>query len=738
MAGIRGFLSDGYRRSVNAKMNRVIVAHKTSRPQTASDGPARSLTAESSEHNDLSDESARFVYYEKCEELDIAPNDVSEQRFIEQFRAAVQRKSLNFSGFSLGARGLQALMKCIINCSCFPFLDLSMNRISDAGAALVADYVTRNPPIIHLDLRSNAINVAGFLRLFQALRHNDHIVSLDFSAIDGIERNRIGTEGSRALAEFLVKTQTIAQLNLAMSGISSEGCSMIGHALTVNESLSWLDLCGNRFKTIGCNNFFRENRSLGCLESLYLARNELGDGIARNFCQQLRLNQTLRVLDLSDNGLGKAFLERLWQTLEEAHYIESLSLANNQFRLGCDDLFHSLIEEIRSLKYLNSSFNPLKDVTLIQIADAMLENHSIICLDLTETFMGDRSAHKFAAVVAENKTLRELHLNSNGITDASSVDIAKALAKNHSLTRLGMKRNEMKDETAQYMMEALDRNSTLLDLDVDFNDFSYRAHVQLTEAIAAHRKCLLADFAGIANRHIETLRQDERRLLEVRHGIQAQSDAIVSSVEERGKKEKLLENLAQSREKQIQEANARLEQVRQEYAAISEERSRQFLDFNKVKAELEKAQSQVLAEYQIIATKRQHTQARLVRAENKKVEVEVRGRRILDDLKVHLMTIRTQLKHAVEEAHEAQDALMREEAEQKARDEAMALTQAILNAQAKDRQGRPGKARLLTVNERREANLSLGRKRPQMAARPKTPARAPVVTPVFEGDPAKR
>jgi Ran GTPase-activating protein (RanGAP) involved in mRNA processing and transport len=163
----------------------------------------------------------------------------------------------------------------------------------------------RNPAIIHIDLRSNAISVTGFLRLFGALRNNDRTVSLDFSAIDGIERNRIGTDGSRELAELLIKTQTITQLNLGMSGISPEGCSMIWHGLTVNEWLSLLDLSGNRFRTIGCNNLFAENRSLGCLESLYLSRNELGDGIARNFCEQLELNQTLRVLDLSDDDLGK-------------------------------------------------------------------------------------------------------------------------------------------------------------------------------------------------------------------------------------------------------------------------------------------------------------------------------------------------------------------------------------------------------------------------------------------------
>jgi hypothetical protein len=47
--------------------------------------------------------------------------------------------------------------------------------------------------------------------------------------------------------------------------------------------------------------------------------------------------------------------------------------------------------------------------------------------------------------------------------------------------------------------------------------------------------------------------------------------AVECSIEERETKEKLLANLTVSREQQIQEATARLDQVKQEYNAISEE-----------------------------------------------------------------------------------------------------------------------------------------------------------------------
>jgi hypothetical protein len=59
------------------------------------------------------------------------------------------------------------------------------------------------------------------------------------------------------------------------------------------------------------------------------------------------------------------------------------------------------------------------------------------------------------------------------------------------------------------MMESLDKNTTLLDQDVDLNDFGYHAHVQLIQAIAAHKKYFITNLADIATHHIEILKRHE-------------------------------------------------------------------------------------------------------------------------------------------------------------------------------------------------------------------------------------
>jgi hypothetical protein len=49
-----------------------------------------------------------------------------------------------------------------------------------------------------------------------------------------------------------------------------------------------------------------------------------------------------------------------------------------------------------------------------------------------------------------------------------------------------------------------------------------------------------------------------------------------------------------------------------------------------MKRELESARSEVLGEFQMVSTKRQHAQARVTRAENKRLAPEVQVHRMLD------------------------------------------------------------------------------------------------------------
>jgi cellobiose-specific phosphotransferase system component IIA len=127
----------------------------------------------------------------------------------------------------------------------------------------------------------------------------------------------------------------------------------------------------------------------------------------------------------------------------------------------------------------------------------------------------------------------------------------------------------------------------------------------------------------------------------------------------------------------------------------------------------------------------------VTRAGNKRLKAVVQVHRTLDNLKIHALTIKEQLRHAIEEAHAAQDALIQRKAAEKAREEALALAHELLKAEQREREKGGEKRKTLIVNERRKVKKTAGRRRgssQQMIQRPRTAAGTLVVTPLFDGE----
>jgi chromosome segregation ATPase len=201
-------------------------------------------------------------------------------------------------------------------------------------------------------------------------------------------------------------------------------------------------------------------------------------------------------------------------------------------------------------------------------------------------------------------------------------------------------------------------------------------------------------------------------------------------------KEQFLVSLTHTRETQIVDTQARFEQLRVEFAVVSEQRSHRLAEFTAVKGECETAQAEAHNQLTAASVKRQHAQARVKRAEGKKLDAEIQVHRVLDDLKIHLSTIKEELRRAIEDAHAAQAALIREEADEKAMQEARALAQELLRVE-KQKQGKaPGNTKASTLigelsGAKQPAAGMPVRRRAAATQKVKVAAGAPVVTPEF-------
>jgi len=149
------------------------------------------------------------------------------------------------------------------------------------------------------------------------------------------------------------------------------------------------------------------------------------------------------------------------------------------------------------LKHLILSGNALEDSPTEMLADALMENHQVRTLNLSNCKVGDKGAAKLATMLETNLTLDSLDLSWNkfgpraaealkialertqleyldlswnGLGDAGGSLVAEALCENVcSLRCLVLKGNQLGPKTCQALVGALSRNSVLETLDLSDN-----------------------------------------------------------------------------------------------------------------------------------------------------------------------------------------------------------------------------------------------------------------------------
>jgi Ran GTPase-activating protein (RanGAP) involved in mRNA processing and transport len=681
-------------RGLDSKLTRLISSRKGQRDPPDSDGG-------DPEYHYFSDcpipvEDIQYIYKRKCYQLEIPLNEEAEGKFVEEFVKRIHPKSVRFTGLGLGIFGLGALLDSLVRFDRFICLDLGLNNLGDWGAYMLSKYLEMRPNVIHLDIRSNGIEAEGLRHIICAIMNNQYIVSVDFSGVEGIERNRLGIAGCRDLSFFLRRSAVIAHLNISACGIGIPGCRFIGNALYRNESLRSIDLSFNGFGCEGLIGLSDLPGTFKAVERLALVRNNLGNQCAQTFCKQLE-NSSMRNLDLSKNHIGKPFLKELVNVFQNGSVLDTLSLAENKLGPGCGVLLHLLIRDGPSLTALDLSMNRLTDSAVIQIAEALLENMTLVTVNLSETGVTDASAIKFAPVLARRSSLQELFLNSNRITDVAGVELARSLSVNSTLTTFGLKDNELGDSTAEILLDSLRKNETLMTLTVDLNHFSHRLHGELKDAIAEHKKNLTLNFHKIADRHIEHLQTEENKLFELMEECEIQQKVKEEETYDLEWKKESLEKLVTSREKDLAEGAAKLEKLKAEYSEVSGQRRQKEVEFKELKLKTQEEYGDVLTILHGWQSKRHLAQTRMRRVDAKRQKAEDKMNRTIKDMKAQLTVVQEELEKALKDAVKAQQDMrdaeiaerMKAEADQRAaeffkRDDGMkrAMTQILSDKKA--------------------------------------------------------
>ena len=645
---VKRFLSDSFRRNIDNRINVIVTNHNMRQKSfDVVKTPRKTRPRKTFLVNQLTPEDGAMIYKYKCDDLDLIPNDLAKMRFVEQFTNSIHKKSLHFSGLGLGPSSTERLIALISDKPQYCLLDLSHNRLQDDGAYFVAAYIQYDPPLIYLDLRSNSIGIKGSTDIFTGLQTNNHITCLDMSAVDGIDRNRIGSPGCKAMADMLYLNQVISHLNVSMCGITSDGCKYLGKALAQNTSLMYLDMSSNRFGSKGAIALFTPNKSFGSIETLNLSRNMIGDEAADIIAKRMKQSKTLRCLDLSFNIFTSNFLKYINDAYEGGSRVAILSLASNKIIGNWDYLTH-VLTNYQYLRVLNLCGNKIGDKGIKKIAEALERNKGLVSLDLSQTECGDIGATSISELLFVQTDLNKLYLDKNNISDEGGMKIFQALEGNRSLGLISLNNNSMKDGTANAIIRTLKNNTTIGDIDVSMNDFSYRSYVKVNQLIEEHKKTLNSNITDVAERHVDWLKSEERRLFQFREDIKEQ-EAIVDSTSQ--KKALHLEELAmlkKSCNEQIKKMDDELNQARDAHEQASIERMNVQNETNTIKLQYEQREAQANADFQSKANNRQRVETRLRKLQAERAKIAGEHQQKMNELNAELKQVVDDLKYTIQ------------------------------------------------------------------------------------------
>ena len=284
----------------------------------------------------------------------------------------------------------------------------------------LTNVITNNKFITHLTLDNGAsytlADHGSVIYIANIIEFNRTITRLTVKHFDFSE-----SDGILALANALLKNNTITNLELSYNSIQEYEVKKIFNILKINKTIRQLDLQGNAIHSHDIEDLADALKSNNTLTHLNLSSNKIhGWGLrwsaAYYLSDALKSNNTLTTLNLADNDIEADGAKEFADALKENNTLRELNLErNNILDKGVIELADAL-KENNTLTELNLENNKIKDDGVIALADALESNSALTALNLEYNQFGDTGFSRLAEALSKNNTITNLSVKDNRIT----------------------------------------------------------------------------------------------------------------------------------------------------------------------------------------------------------------------------------------------------------------------------------------------------------------------------------
>mmetsp|Transcript_4548 Transcript_4548/g.9917 ORF Transcript_4548/g.9917 Transcript_4548/m.9917 type:complete len:459 (-) Transcript_4548:198-1574(-) len=300
--------------------------------------------------------------------------------------------------------------------------------------------------------------------------------------------HNFGPKGTCFIANLLMETFTLQELNLNDCGLGPQDGKRLADAVANNKSLLKLDLSSNYDLFIeGSAPMARALIANTTLQTLALGGNRLSyDGI-KCIAEALKHNTSLHHLDLHWVNLGPQGARAIASVLSFNNSLEQLQLGGNEIGPEGVVFIAEALQLNQGLLTLDLSRNRLGAQGISAIGDGLSHNTTLRALNLKVNNLKPDSAYAITHLLGSCTHLHKLDLSWNLFGPQGGKAIGEGLAVNHSLQELILTTCDLKYGGGLPIVEGLNANSTLKVLDVTTNNMDYKSVTLLAQTFHAHR-----------------------------------------------------------------------------------------------------------------------------------------------------------------------------------------------------------------------------------------------------------
>ena len=316
---------------------------------------------------------------------------------------------LNLGFCNIGNSGVKALCEALQHNTTLTNLDLTGTDIGSSRAKFLAEALSINNNLTTLNLNQTGADALAAQFLSDALRVNTSLTTLHLGYSPSI-----GGAGVLFLSEFLENDATLTHLSLKFNRVEMRGVCHLFDALKCNTSLSSLDLTGNYIPWSQLSDALNANTALTSLTLTENSMNSSSDG--QVFFEALKVNKTLKELNMyrmSSFGFTIA-ASVISEALKGNTALTHLNLGNNN--LCDTHIVPSIFEALKynsTLIRLGLRGVGIEDSECQFISESLKINTGLKDLDLSDNKIGVTGVQSIIEAFKVNSTLKHLDLTQS-------------------------------------------------------------------------------------------------------------------------------------------------------------------------------------------------------------------------------------------------------------------------------------------------------------------------------------